>query len=140
MAFTSDVMTKAGYVVPKGLELGRYDHNTPYIKVLSRLTFVDYFRGVFMPYFQSMEPNVTEAEMIQRLSLYPIEEYLRNSPKIGLIGNEDDIILLPGEIDYLRDVFGNRATIFPRGGHCGNMAYPPNVKAMVGFFQSTQQN
>jgi predicted alpha/beta-fold hydrolase len=140
MAFTSDVITRAGYVVPKDLELGREAHTVPYVKVLGRLTFVDYFRGIFMPHFQALDPNVTEPEMIQELSLYPIEEYLRNSPKIGLIGNEDDIILRPGEIDYLRDVFGSRATIFPHGGHCGNMAYPDNVKAMIGFFQTTQQN
>ncbi len=139
MVFTSDVMTHAGYVVPKGLELGRYDDTVPYLKVLSRLTFVDYFEGIFMPHFKALNPNITEDEMIRQLSLYTIEDYLRNSPKIGLIGNEDDIILAPGEIDYLRDVFGSRAIIFPRGGHCGNMAYPDNVNAMIGFFQSTQQ-
>ena len=140
MAFTSDVMTKAGYVVPKGLELGRFVHNTPYIEVLSRLRFTDYFRGIYMPHFQALDPSITEPEMIKQLSLYPLEEYLRNSPKIGLIGNENDIILLPGEIDYLRDVFGSRASVFPSGGHCGNMAYPDNVKAMIAFFQTTQQN
>ena len=78
--------------------------------------------------------------MIQQLSMRSIENYLRTSPKIGMIHNEDDIILQPGEIDYLRDVLGSRATIYPHGGHCGNMAYPENVNAMVGFFQSTQKN
>lgn len=140
MVFASDVMTKAGYVVPKGLELGRHAHVTPYLKLLSRLTFLDYFRGIFMPHFQALDPRITEPDMIRQMSLRIIEAYLRTSPKIGLIGNEDDIILLPGEIDYLRDVFGSRATIFPRGGHCGNLAYPDNVDAMIGFFQSTQQN
>ena len=140
MVFASDVMTKAGYVVPKGLELGRHDHITPYLKVLSRLTFLDYFEGVFMPHFKALDPGVTESDMIRQLSLRSIEEYLRNSPKIGMIHNEDDIIMLPGEIDYLRDVFGSRATIYPHGGHCGNMAYPDNVEAMIGFFQTTQQN
>ncbi len=74
------------------------------------------------------------------MSLRYIEDYLRTSPKFGLIHNEDDVILLPGEIDYLRNLFGSRAQIFPHGGHCGNMAYPDNVKAMVGFFQASQQN
>lgn len=140
MVFSSDVMTKAGYVVPKGLELGRHDHITEYLKALSRLTFLDYFRGIFMPHFQALDPSVTESDMIRQLSLQSIEGYLRNSPKIGMIHNEDDIILLPGEIDYLRDVFGTRATIYPHGGHCGNMAYPDNVAAMIGFFRDTKQN
>ncbi|SHO42658.1 alpha/beta fold hydrolase [Desulfopila aestuarii] len=140
MVFTSDVMTKAGYVVSRDIELGRHDHITPYLKVLGRLTFLDYFEGIFMPHFKALDPSITESAMIQQLSMRSIENYLRTSPKIGMIHNEDDIILQPGEIDYLRDVLGSRATIYPHGGHCGNMAYPENVNAMVGFFQSTQKN
>ncbi len=139
MVFSSDVMTKAGYVVPKGLELGRNARTTEYLKVLGRLTFIDYFEGIFMPHFQTVNPSVTEPEMIELMSLKTIEDYLRTSPKIGLIGNEDDIILLPGEIDYLKDVFGSRAMIYPYGGHCGNMGYPDNVEAMVGFFKGTNE-
>ena len=134
MVFTTDVLTKAGYVVPKNLVLRRHDNVRDYAKVLSRLSFLDYFHGIFLPHFQAKDPNVTEAELIKTLSLRSLDDYLRNSEKFGLIGNEDDLILLPGEIDYLRDLFGSRATIFPHGGHCGNMAYPDNVSAMVGFF------
>ena len=134
MVFTTDVLTKAGYVVPKNLVLRRHDNVTDYTKVLGRLSFLDYFHGIFVPHFQAKDPSVTEADLIKTLSLRSIDGYLRNSEKFGLIHNEDDVILLPGEIDYLRDLFGNRATIFPHGGHCGNMAYPDNVSVMVGFF------
>lgn len=139
MVFSSDVMTKAGYVVSRDLALERHDHLTPYMKVLSRLTFLDYFRGIFLPHFQKSNQNITESELIGQMSLRTIEEYLRTSPKIGLIHNEDDVILIPGEIDYLRDIFGSRATIYPHGGHCGNMAYPENVAAMIAFFSTTHQ-
>ncbi len=128
------MLTKAGYVVPKNLVLRRHDNVRDYAKVLARLSFLDYFRGIFLPHFQAKDPNVTEADLIRTLSLRSLDGYLRDSAKFGLIHNEDDVILLPGEIDYLRDLFGNRATIFPHGGHCGNMAYPDNVSAMVGFF------
>jgi len=134
MVFTTDVLTKAGYVVPKNLVLRRHDNVTDYSKVLGRLSFLDYFRGIFLPHFQAKDPSVTEAQLIKTLSLRSLDGYLRNSEKFGMIHNEDDVILLPGEIDYLRDLFGTRATIFPHGGHCGNMAYPDNVSAMVGFF------
>jgi len=135
MAFASDVMTKAGYVVPADLELGRHDRVTQYAKVLSRLSFVDYFEGIFMPHFRAKNPTLTEADMIKRMSLRTLEDYLRTSPKFGLIHNADDIIMLPGEVDHLRQVFGDRARIFPYGGHCGNMSYPDNVAAMTSFFQ-----
>ncbi len=48
--------------------------------------------------------------------------------------NADDIIMAPGEIDWLVDVFGDRTTIYPRGGHCGNMAYTQNVADMTAYF------
>ncbi len=140
MVFASDVTTQAGYVVPKGLALNRGDIITDYAKVLSRLTFIDYFNGIFLPHFKALDPTVTEKDMIAEMSLKSVEEYLRNTPKIGLVHNADDIIMNPGEIDYLKDVFGSRATIYPYGGHCGNMAYPDNVAKMVGFFKDTTQN
>ena len=48
--------------------------------------------------------------------------------------NIDDIILEPGEIDFVPRVFGDRAKIYPRGGHCGNMEYRDNVAHMVSVF------
>jgi hypothetical protein len=140
MAFVSDVLTKAGYVVPKGLELGRHDQATEYGRVLGQLTFIDYFKGLYVPHFKKQNPNVTEEELIQQMSLNHIEDYLRTSEKLGLIHNEDDLILLPGEIDYLRKLFGDRAAIFPYGGHCGNMAYADNLDFMIAFFQPPYWN
>jgi pimeloyl-ACP methyl ester carboxylesterase len=134
MVFASDVLTRAGYVIPSNLELGRHDSMTDYSKVFMRLSFLDYFKGIFLPHFKKQDPGLKEADLIQKMSLKHIENYLRTSPKLGLIHNEDDIILRPGEIDYLRDVFGSRAHIFPHGGHCGNMAYPDNTAAMIEFF------
>ena len=49
--------------------------------------------------------------------------------------NEDDIILAPGELDYLRGIFQSRAMIYPRGGHLGNLAYKDNVAHVVEFFR-----
>ena len=138
MVFTSDVLTRAGYVVPKNMVLKRHDNVRDYAKVVARLSFVDYFEGILLPHFQAQDPDITGAMLIKQLSLRSLEDYLRSSPKFGLIHNADDLILLPGEIDYIRGVFGDRATIFPHGGHCGNMAYPDNVTAMIGFFSNAK--
>ena len=48
--------------------------------------------------------------------------------------NLDDIILEPGEIDFFPEVFGDRAVIYPHGGHCGNMNYRDNVAHMLSVF------
>ena len=140
MAYTSDILTKAGYVVPKNITPRAHDNMIKYEKALARLTFTDYFNGMLLPYYQGDHPNVTAEELIKKLSLQYIEDYIRTSPKLGLIHNEDDIIMLPGEVDSLRDMFGSRAQIYPRGGHCGNMSYPENVAGMVDFFQAFPKN
>ena len=47
------------------------------------------------------------------------------------------VIELPRrEIDFFPEVFGDRATIFPYGGHCGNMSYKTNVEYMLNFFKN----
>ena len=140
MVYTSDVLTKAGYIVPKNITPGRHDSMTEYSKALSYLTFIDYFNGMVLPYYQAKHPNVTAEQLIKKVTLREIDDYIRTSPKFGLIHNEDDIIMLPGEVDYLRVLFGRRAQIYPHGGHCGNMSFPENVAGMVDFFQAFPKN
>ena len=140
MVYTSDILTKAGYLVPKNITPRRHDNMTEYGKVYARVTFIDYFNGIILPYYQAKHPNVTAEQLIKKVTLREIDDYIRTSPKLGLVHNEDDIIMLPGEIDYLRDLFGSRAQIYPHGGHCGNMSYPENVAGMVDFFQAFPKN
>ena len=135
MAFTSDVMTKAGYIAPKRPPLTPTTSLDEFAAVAIRSTFKDYIDNVFYPYFKARQPDVTLDDLIAITSLHSIERYLRTSQKIGLMHNEDDIIMAPGEIDYIKEVFGNRAVIYPRGGHCGNMDYRDNVAYMINFFK-----
>lgn len=135
MAFTSDIMSQSGYVVPKSLELTSTSSLTKYFDVGIRLSFEDYLSQLFYPYFKAQDPNLTLEELIEEASLERIEDYLVGSPKIGLMTNEDDVILAPGEIDYLREVFGERAQIFPTGGHCGNLAQRNVIAYMTDFFK-----
>ena len=69
------------------------------------------------------------------MSLESIASYLRKTNKIAMMTNEDDFILAPGEVDFLSEVFGARATIWPTGGHCGNMEQKDVVAFMVNYFQ-----
>lgn len=135
MAFTADVMSRAGYVVPKSRELTSDSSLTTYFKVGIRLSFEDYLDELFYPYYRAREPGLTLDALIQEASLVRIQDYLASSPKIGLMTNEDDVILAPGEIDYLRHLFGDRAHIFPTGGHCGNLPQRNVIAYMTEFFK-----
>jgi len=134
LVFTSDVMTDFGYVKPKGLVLDRYADLTVYNQVVSRLGFTDYYHDFFYPFYKEDNPELTRDQFIAAESLTEIADYLRNSPKITVMHNQNDVILEPGEIDFFNRVFGDRATIYPYGGHCGNMNYRDNVALMVSTF------
>jgi len=136
MLFTADVMTDFGLIKPKHLVLGSADSLTDYFMVSARTSFLDYFDEIFYPYFRSKQPGLTEAALIERLSLRSIAAYLRNAPKIILMENEDDLILAPEDLAFLKDVFGSRAKIYPFGGHCGNMSFRDNVAYMINFFKN----
>jgi len=47
----------------------------------------------------------------------------------------DDIILAPGELAWLRKVFGAKATVLETGGHCGNYQRRDFVDALLRFFR-----
>jgi len=135
MYFVSDVVRNGGYIVPKNLVLTSTSSLTDYMITSFRVSFVDYFNEYFYPYFQTRYPNLSKQDLITSTSLKSIENYLISSKKIGLITNQDDFILAPGEIDYLKRVFKLRAKIYPTGGHCGNMGYKDNVAYMIDFFK-----
>ncbi|MGB5623471.1 MAG: alpha/beta hydrolase, partial [Gammaproteobacteria bacterium] len=121
MAFTSDVMTDFGFIKPSNVRLTRNTDLGVYNEVAMRLGFTDYFHAYFYPYRASLEPGLSRSELIERMSLVTIGDYLRGADNIYLIHNVDDLILESGEIEILEDLFGERATVFPRGGHMGNM-------------------
>ena len=135
MAFTSDVISNAGFVVRKNTGLGITTSLTPFAITGFRTSFADYLDGIMVPYFGSRDAGLTRDRLIALSSLQEIESYLSSADHIGMMTNADEIILAPGELDYLRELFGNRATIYPRGGHCGNLAYPDNVEDMMAFFR-----
>ena len=135
MIFSSDVMTNSGYVVPKNRILSATDSLFDYFLVSTHLSFMDYFDEYLLPIFQKRHPGLTRQAFIDAQSLKSIEGYLKSSAKIGLMTNLNDFILTPAEIDYLKQLFGDRAKIYPRGGHLGNLEYRENLTYMVEFFK-----
>jgi hypothetical protein len=136
MIFTADVMANYGLIVPKNRVLGSADSLTDYFKVANTTSFIDYFNEFLCPYSQSRNPGLTREALIESTSLRSIESYLRNTPKIVLMDNEDDLILTPEDLSFLKDVFGDRAKIYSRGGHCGNMTFKDNVAHLLNVFQN----
>lgn len=139
MIFSSDVMTNGGYVVPKNKVLQQSDPLGDYFWTSLHLSFLDYFNEYFYPYFQSREPGLTKEKLMESLTIRSIEGYLASSEKVAVITNEDDFILAPGELDYLRRIFGERLKVYPRGGHLGNLEYRDNMAQVIDTLRSAER-
>lgn len=134
MIFTSDVMSGYGLLVPPGTQLKQTTPLIDYLAASLRISFMDYYNQYFYPFYQTKNPTLTSEQLQREMSLQSIASYLRKTEKIAMMTNADDLILAPGEIEFLRDTFGERATIWPTGGHCGNMEQKDVVAFMVEFF------
>ena len=135
LAFASDVMNGGGYLVPAGAEITSQTSLTDVLITGLGLAFTDYITEYYVPYFQAREPGATLDALDRGASLRSIEGWLRTSPRVGLIGNADDVILAGDDVGWLTRVFGDRATIFPTGGHCGNLDQHDYVARMQAFFR-----
>ena len=138
MIFASDVMTNSGYVVPKNKVLRPDDSLTDYFLVSTHLSFFDYFNEYFYPHFKKLHPGLTREAFIESLSLRSIDGYLKGNPKFGVMANENDFILTKAELGYLKELFGEKTKVYPRGGHLGNLEYKENLAYMVAFFQDKE--
>ncbi len=119
---------------PKELELDSNDSLSDYQRTLMRISFVKYLDEFLLPPGQAHNPQLTRESLIEGDSLKSIESYLQGAAKVGVLTNADDIILAPGEVDYLKQLFGPRATIFPNGGHCGNIDHRAVAAALTNYF------
>lgn len=137
MIFAADTMSKSGYIVPANYEIPKYSSVTNLYKVAMRQSFTDYFNQMVYPHYK--DRFSTSEAMIKATDLKIIEDFLLNAQHIGLITNVDDIIYAPGEIEFLRNTFGQRATIFPNGGHLGNISSRAYVNEMINFFGKAKQ-
>ena len=138
MVFTTDLFNNLGYVMPKNTPLGTTTSLTEYAKASRRLGFTDYVEEIYVPYFSKANGDSRD-EIIAQSSLLSIKNYLQQSDKIGLMHNENDPILMAGEIDTIKSLFPGRAMVYPYGGHCGNMEYKDNVAYMVDFFSGSNK-
>jgi len=135
MLMASDIITDFGFVKPKGVEVTRVSDLTKYRQVVTRVGFTDFYHEFFYPFYKDDFPGMDRDDFINSMSLATIADFLRDSSNIKVMHNEDDVILEPGEINFFRETFGDRAKIYPVGGHLGNMQYRDNVAHMVGVFK-----
>ena len=135
IVFTSDLVNKRGKITPLGTEITYSTHLEPFFRKALVCDFICYVETQVIPYWHSIGGKGSIDDLAQQVGLYAIEDYLRTSPKIGAMHNADDIILGEGDLGFLRRTLGDRLTVYPLGGHCGNISYHVNSNDLVEFFR-----
>lgn len=135
IAFTSDLINRRGAVIPPRYPMDEGTSLTPFFKRALLCDFQCYMREQLIPFWRKLDGGGSLLQLIDQTSLYALQDYLAGSAKIAVFHNRDDLILGPGDLGFLRRTLGARLTLFPRGGHCGNMNYRVNTQAMLEFFR-----
>ena len=135
MVFTSDTCTGAGYIVPRGHRIVKDESLAPYLDSAVGVSFEDYVREYLLPFLQFHDPSLTPEKAVAACSLEAIGPFLRGAGGVAVMTNADDPILTPENFAFLERTFGPRLTVFPVGGHCGNLRFRDNVAAMLDFFR-----
>ena len=135
MIFTADVMTDYGFIKPANLHLSPNSSADEYGQVAIRVGFTDYYHEFFWPFYEPDYPDESRQSFAKLHTLHAIRDYLSQAEHVGVVHNADDIILAAGEIDFFPQVFGDRAKIFPSGGHLGNMDQSDVMAHIVAWFQ-----
>ena len=116
--------------------VGKFTNMFPYFEKINFAGFEDYMYKLAYPYFdEKMGGGVTLEELLQHTKLQQIEGYLKNTDKIAVVTNRDEIILGEKDFEFLEKTFNKRLIIYPYGGHCGNMYYKTNVDVMLKFLK-----
>lgn len=135
IVFTSDLINRRGLVVPPDYPIDEGTSLEPFFRRSLLCDFDCYITEQLIPMWRAQQDGGSLAQLVEQVSLYALEDYLRESPKIAVMHNADDIILGAGDLGFLRRTFGDRMTLYPRGGHCGNLNYRVNAQAMLEFFR-----
>jgi phospholipid-binding lipoprotein MlaA len=92
-------------------------------------TLKRYMDELAIPYYVEKEGNdYTVPQLFAKADLYSQEAGLRDDPRIYVFTNKDDFILQKSDLPWLEKLFAGRITVFPGGGHLGNM-YMADVQA-----------
>jgi hypothetical protein len=102
------------------------------------LTFSDYSEKIAVPLWrlQAAEPQTDAETFGRRGSLATILGRLRGYSRVQFMHNADDFIARRTSIEELKDALGDQVTLYPYGGHLGNLWYPENKEYVLRFFRT----
>jgi pimeloyl-ACP methyl ester carboxylesterase len=101
-------------------------------------TFSDYNQKIALPLWQKQvgDPWADLDIFIKHGSLGRIIDRLRGNPRVHIVHNLDDFLSERKSIEALQQALDDQVTLYPHGGHLGNLWFPENKAHALRFFRS----
>lgn len=133
--FMADLITEGGRYAPADETLKVSTSLTPYLRRALFCDFSCYLETQLWPVWTDANQGKTIDDMAWDTSLYSITSFLRDNPHIAALTNADDFILSADNYRFIAETFGERALIYPHGGHGGNLQHRDVVATMLQFME-----
>lgn len=135
LVFMSDLINGRDEYAPGDRRLWVSTSLTPYLRRALFCDFGCYLDTRLWPDWQMRNAGGSLEQLDHQASLHAIADYLQHDSRVAVIGAADDLILAHEDYRFLREVFGQRAFIYPRGGHGGHLQHRAVVARMLQFLQ-----
>jgi hypothetical protein len=99
-------------------------------------TLKDYEEKIGVPRRRLVNPQADVESLSARGSLGPVLQRLRGNPRVHIMHNADDILATRSSIEDTREAMGGQMTVYPHGGHLGNLWYPENEAQILDYFRT----
>jgi len=105
----------------------------PVYREILQYSYQDYFEKFAIPYYQTQGLAGPTAETMEKNgNLRTYEAGLRANPDVRVIVNQNDFLLTDADLAWLQATFAtNQLTVFPTGGHLGNLFNPAVQKTIL---------
>ncbi|MGD0814829.1 MAG: MlaA family lipoprotein [Verrucomicrobiota bacterium] len=110
------------------------------IREIRRINYGEYTDRFVLPYLTKSGRVRNRQDLIAATDLGQSAEFLRYNPKIRVQICEDDFLLTPADVAWFRSTFGTNLTVYPVGGHLGNLHIPAVQETLVRLFSDNAAN
>jgi hypothetical protein len=137
--FMSDLINGGGRYAPADQRLKVSTSLTPYLRRALFCDFSCYVETQLLPAWQSRNADGDLQQMAEQASLRHLSAFLHGNAKIAVVSNASELILTRDDYHFLAQTFGERAFLYPSGGHGGNLDYAPVARRYLQFLQGGSQ-
>jgi phospholipid-binding lipoprotein MlaA len=106
---------------------------------IRQINYAEYMNRFVAPYLIKTGRGTDLDALLAATDLTQSTASLRDNPKVRVQICEDDFLLKPGDIEWFHSTFGKNLTVYPTGGHLGNLHISAVQEALVRLFTNPAQ-